>query len=440
MPFAKEGTTLRIRQPFNKQLVTVVLGGSDLKIEPLSKVTPTVDKSDLPTPDGDIDVHVKEAAPRRTFEEHLRDVAEKYGIPDRVPLVWEPPVSPRTAARQEQEAAVSLSLKADLASKKPGNAGKFSAVPPPNITSKQGQAAPQAQQQQPRLAKRPAPASGASLPPAAVPPAPQRRRIVEFLSKQDVQDLTARPAVDLSRFGSDSDDEGNNIIDSGPKVDGIKIPQFDGAADSDTTPSDTTSSGSGTSTTSTSSESGGKTSTSTSTSSESDDSSSDDSAKGKKRGVAGGKSISLDPGVAEATVSSSSSDSESEDGSSSDDSDSGDNKESSKEIEAMETSSSDSDTSEDSSENDEDVGGGNEAVEGSKLATQNGVGAAASAPPSWMVEYLPAGASFFRQTPLVQVEAAWRGGREASVREYKERRRQALRQAGKGVGGKRRKD
>lgn len=51
--------------------------------------------------------------------------------------------------------------------------------------------------------------------------------------------------------------------------------------------------------------------------------------------------------------------------------------------------------------------------------------------PSWIAELLPAGASFYRQDPLVQIEAAWRAGKEAATREYKERRRQALRRAGR---------
>ena len=413
MPLSTEGTTLHIRQPYNRELVTVVLGGSKLKIEALNKPTAT-DTATTPDVLNDTpDVHVESPGSRKTFEENLREVYEKYG-PMKPISNWEPPVSPRTAARREQEDAVTLSLKTDdrINSTKAG--AKYVAIPPQNTSSNQQHAfqnTHQQQQQDQQPAKRPFAAISAPFDaPIAPPPVAQRRRVVDFLSEEDALVLKSKPAVDLSRFGSDSDDDVD--VDKG----GRKIPQVDGAADSDTT--------------------------TTSDTSEGDTNSSDSEAEKKKsKNIPDAKRSSGEGGKGGDSPSSSSS-SETSSSSSSGEESSDDEEESSKKG-AMETSSEESiENSSDSEDSSEDEDGDlKKAKDGDKSETQQHGrlknGGDTSAPPKWMSEYLQAGASFFRQTPLVQVEAAWRGGREAAVREYKEKRRQALRQAGKGAGGKR---
>ena len=51
--------------------------------------------------------------------------------------------------------------------------------------------------------------------------------------------------------------------------------------------------------------------------------------------------------------------------------------------------------------------------------------------PDWIKTMFPAGSTFFRTEPLVQIEASWRASGAMMSKEFREKRKQALRQSGK---------
>ncbi len=448
LPQAVEGTKLRIRQPFNRQLVSVVLGGSEVKLEKLdsntSNTTGTAtglnladsasldDKTIVSTP----------LKPRKSFEQHLRECAERYAASEEgqraAAARQERLENTKAAAAQDQETAVNMSMNKDAAA--------LTAATNKKVQNLNALAKKQKQSTQALVGgakslplKRPLDAAAGAAAYQASPPA-QRSRIVDFLSDEDFTAIQQQQntAVDLSRFGSDSEDDdggekGLGKINGKNNVDGIDlsrfgsesdeeegednvindkrtIPQVDGAAD-------------------------------TETDSESESESEKKSASGDD------DDSSSSSGEDDDNDSSSSSESESESEKEEEEENGDGGGGDTKMVDVKKISSSDggSDSAEDTSDSSEDEDDDEKKTEAdAKEELPVNGGGSGGGEASWMAKYLPAGASFFRQDPLVQVEGAWRAGREAAVREYKERRRQAMRQAGKsgggGGGGKRRKE
>lgn len=378
----KEGITLNIKQPYRKKLVTVVLGGSEVVEERLdgggdagaSAGAAAAAVLDYKGPD-------LPEAPRKTFEEHLREVRERQGSGEEASE--EPGAGASTAAvlaylDQQAEAMAERKRLAREARQQAFGTPRVAIPPPTSLQLPAGQG----------TNKRPAAGDfeAAYAEMNQAPPA-QRIRTVDFLSDTDLQGLSSRPVVDLSRFGSDSDEEGPT-----PPRRAV-IPQFDGAGDS---------------------------SSSSDSDSDSSDSSSSESESGS--GSDGSSSSSSDDEDAGKKVDKESSGSSSDESSGDGD---GAGKKRQRETDS-DGSSSDSETS-----SDETATGDAERTETpANEAARQGPGEDAA----WMAGRLPAGAAFYRTEPVVQVEAAWRAGRESATREVKERRRQALRQAG---GGKR---
>ena len=451
--------------------MTVTLGGSQLKLEKLEKLE-SIPSTTLSTEEEGAAVHrtlplETPFAPRRTFEEHLREVALKYPPAETREDAEEldsrflPTLSLRAIADEEREAAVALSLHKDaevnLKRPQPVKQQQQQLPPVKNINSNvvaPTVVAPTAAKVAVVGAKRPYDTAIAikeeeeeepeeeeeeeeegpkfvsfSNKSASAPPPQRRSRVVDFLSAQDVETLQAhRPAVDLSRFDSDSESEGQG--DGGGGGGGVfvrgkatsvlaTIPQTDGANDTDEG-ADTTSSSSSSS----------DSDTSSSSSDDDDDDDDDDDGADKKKDSS--SSSSSDD---------SSSDDDSSNASSSDDEDEEEEDKCGKKKKKGSSSSDDDDD-----DDDDETAAAAVANETTPHPTSSSFhqGKSPSESAAWMSQLLSAGATFFRKEPLVQIEAAWRGGREANVREFKERKRQAMRQAGKGVGngssGKRRKD
>lgn len=191
-------------------------------------------------------INEQEGQRRRTYEEHLRESSDAIRR-------W------NKAARDEDGNSVSGS---DLDERSAGSSDSESPVP---------------------QRKRPA-ARG-----AAVPPPKERTRVDDFLARQQTRpELPVKrtrivdfvteeatgiggrvPEVDLSRFGSDSDDDGGEPL----RIRGRHIPQVDGAAD---TSSDETSDSE--------SEGGGNTSSSSESGAESSSSDSENGNNGEDKG------------------------------------------------------------------------------------------------------------------------------------------------------------
>jgi hypothetical protein len=405
-----------------------MLGGSKLKLEklgnsPSEQHQPPATSASLEN--NKASIVSTPLKPRKTFEQHLRECAEKYAASEEgqqaAAARQDRLENTKAAAAMDQETAVNLSMNKDAAA-------LIAAA------NKKAQKQTQAIASSKVLpAKRSIGAMAVGARAQHQPPPAQRSRIVDFLSDEDFTAINQQQntAIDLSRFGSDSeeeeerggkdgDDGGNNRnskggpdlsrFDSdsededeqkdfqksgGPSTRAATrqvIPQVDGAADSDTT----------TETSSDSDDTSDKKTTSSS-SSESEESSDDD-------------------------------DDDDDDDEEEEEEEDGDIKmeaEKEKKIDSSSSGDTNSDASDSSSDDDEVEEEEAKVEEPPTNNTGGGSGVVLNKEVAWMSKYLPAGASFFRQDPLVQVEGSWRAGREAAVREYKERRRQALRQAGK---------
>jgi hypothetical protein len=448
LPQAEEGMKLRIRQPFNRHLVSVVLGGSDLKVKKLDDTALNLPAAAASSLEDNETIASTPLKPRKMFEQHLRECAEKYAASEegqRAAAARQDRLeNTKAAAAEDQETAVNLSLNKDAASLTASAANRKGQNTTQTHRQKQSAILP---------AKRPL---GAPLSYVAPPPA-HRSRTVNFLSDEDFTTINQlqNTATDLSRFDSDSEEEENerNVKKHGSLVDVSRfdsdseeeenggggrngtltrrtIPQVDGAADSEdrttTTPRDSKSP---------TSDSTGESSSSESAEEESSDvecvvnSDSDDrnvtmnpvkkGENGKSVGTSTRLSNSSSSGEGTPSISANSS-----------------------------KTSQSSDAEDDEIKDEEKINSGKIFLQKEPPPDQKGdIGIKDSnggggglqeketAAAAWMEKYLPAGASFYRQDPIVQIEGAWRAGREASIREYKERRRQALRQAGKSGGG-----
>jgi hypothetical protein len=200
--------------------------------------------------------------------------------------------------------------------------------------------------------------------------------VVNFMSAADEPGaLAAAPFVDLSRFGGDSEDEG-----------GPALPQVDGAADSDE-------------------DEGGSEEESGSGESSEDESGGDD------------ESGSGDESSSDKSSSSESSDTSSEESSGSEPS--GGAAPAAAAPPAAAASSSD----------DEDD------AEPDAVAAATGPRPEPDEDLRWLEALLPEGAAFYASEPPALAEATWRAERDVLAKDYRDKRRQALRAAGRGGGG-----
>lgn len=346
MRMAEAGTTLRIRKPWDRELVPVTLGGRRQEVQKLAKTegAPASNAAAAPLwqaldqPQGD----------RYGFERLLQVQAELNREPDSEPNSDDDDDGRAPAPKRKLNTAAAKRNAAKQAGK-PGSAKRLPAMPPP-----------------------------------------KRLRTVDFMAEDEKQHMErSSVAPDLSRFGGDSSDEGPSGLALGQT-----IPQTDGAADSPTSSDAST------------------------TSSEASESSSATSADASQ---------DADPSNADGVDS---------DGADAGEVDSG----SDAEVAAGEakrkhgSSSSDDDGSSDSGTTGSDAVGA--AIEGGPAAGRQGsAGVIPEEEAPWLKGVFPAGAAFFRSVPLVKVEAAWRAGREAAVRDYREKRRQAIRHVARPAGG-----
>jgi hypothetical protein len=370
-----DGTVLRIRKPFSKELVSVTLGGRDQRVQHLHE----------PAAPAEGAAALQPAAPPQPVQR----------LP--LPALWEPLEAPagdrytyerllrrEAQARRDDDGALSddgdglsqwVAAQAERAEHEQERGAAPSRGKPAAAARKTAAQARQAAQAaaKPRWSLPADLEQGGPEPEPA--PAPKRVRTVDFFTMEDEMLLAARkPAVDLSRFGGGSSDD----------EDGPRIPQTDGAADLDS-----------------SDKGGGSSDSGSSSSDQSEDEDEHETAAGSG-GSSGSESSDSEPSEA------------------------------SKDVAAAAGGSG---------EEDEGGAAAGEAREGGDVppaAAAAGFGGEEEEEDvAWLRDAFPAGATFFRSEPLVQAEAAWRAGREAAARDYRDKRRQAVRHAARPSGGKR---
>jgi hypothetical protein len=369
MPPTSPGTVLHIRQPFSKELVTVMLGGKELRTEQLAKaeVAPAAGGAaaaalwqPLEAPPGD----------RYRYERLLqreaqaaRDVRGAWSDEDDDLAQWM-----TKQASQAREAPVRPARRAAA----PGAADSGPTAAP--VATKKLPVRAQAQARVAALASRP-----------AVPePLAKRVRTVDFMSAADEVGLLNKPVLDLSRFGGDSSDDEAGGGGSGRKT----IPQIDGAGDSEEDSSSSNSSSDGDS--------------SGSGDDEEDSAATSAGTNASTRASSGGEEELSEPSDGEEGGAGGSAAAGAADGG---------------------------------------QAGSGEAPPGDATAApmEEGVWQAAGAEPApeWMHRAFASGVTFFQSEPVAQMEASWRAWREGATRDYREKRRQAVRQAARPSGGAR---